>query len=237
MSAASARVCSSLRPLRTCEDTGGTTRSSFLRLDDAGCMHVLMNSGSAVSRGIMSRHYERRLYKRAITVGSEQVPVAAYQDGISMEKSREYAGADRGDSPVYGPRTCSWIFRPFPARCYLPSGSGTGIPRPASRRSRRGSGRSTPPGASSGGLAYIPCRIPGTGGGCCLRGSPYQETDPAGHPLLVHAHPVDSGWRRRCPPAGLAAPAGTGEKRAGCTGITNNHNILPFPNTPSYATQ
>jgi uncharacterized protein len=39
----------------------------------------------------MSRLYERRLYKRAITVGSEQVSIAAYQDGISLEKSREYA--------------------------------------------------------------------------------------------------------------------------------------------------
>jgi HD superfamily phosphohydrolase len=40
----------------------------------------------------MSRIYERRLYKRALTVGSEQVPVAAYQDGVPLEKSREYAG-------------------------------------------------------------------------------------------------------------------------------------------------
>jgi uncharacterized protein len=81
-----------LAALAHLQDTGGKDAEEMLRLDDARCMHVLANSGSTVSREIMSRLYERRLYKRAITVGSEQVPVAAYQDGVSLEKSREYAG-------------------------------------------------------------------------------------------------------------------------------------------------
>jgi HD superfamily phosphohydrolase len=80
-----------LAALAHLEETEGKEAEQFLRLDDAGCMHTLANSGSLVSREIMSRLYERRLYKRAITVGSEQVSVAAYQDGISLEKSREYA--------------------------------------------------------------------------------------------------------------------------------------------------
>jgi len=81
-----------LAALEHLHDIGGRDAEQFLRLDDSGCMHELAHSGSAVSRDIMSRIYERRLYKRALTVGSEQVPVAAYQDGVPLEKSREYAG-------------------------------------------------------------------------------------------------------------------------------------------------
>jgi hypothetical protein len=81
-----------LAALAHLQDTGGNEAEQFLRLDDAACMHVLAGSGSAISREIMSRLYERRLYKRAIMVGSEQVSTVAYQDGIPLEKSREYAG-------------------------------------------------------------------------------------------------------------------------------------------------
>lgn len=81
-----------LAALAHLQDTGGNDAEHLLRLDDAGCMHVLANSGNAISRDIISSLYERRLYKRAITVGSEQVSNVAYQDGITLEKSREYAG-------------------------------------------------------------------------------------------------------------------------------------------------
>jgi hypothetical protein len=80
-----------LAALAHLEDAGRDAAEQFLRLDDAGCMHMLAGSGSAISREIMSRLYERRLYKRAITVGSEQVSTVTYQDGIPLEKSREYA--------------------------------------------------------------------------------------------------------------------------------------------------
>lgn len=80
-----------LAALAHLRDAGGDAADPFLRLDDAGCMHVLANSGSTIAREIMSRLYERRLYKRAIMVGSEQASPAAYQDGVPLEKSREYA--------------------------------------------------------------------------------------------------------------------------------------------------
>ena len=63
----------------------------FLRMDDAGCMHVLMASENAIARGIALRLYERRLYKRAVYVGSDQVNSIAWHDGIPLEESRAFA--------------------------------------------------------------------------------------------------------------------------------------------------
>jgi hypothetical protein len=72
----------------TLEDDG---IREFLRLDDAGCMHALRVSESPVARGLAGRLYERRLYKRALYVGSDQVNAATYQEGVPLEKAREFA--------------------------------------------------------------------------------------------------------------------------------------------------
>ncbi len=63
----------------------------FLRMDDAGCLHALLASENAIAREIALRLYERRLYKRAIYVGSDQVSSTAYHDGIPLEESRKSA--------------------------------------------------------------------------------------------------------------------------------------------------
>jgi HD superfamily phosphohydrolase len=60
-------------------------------LDDAECMHVLRNSKSVLAREVADRLYGRRLYKRAVYAGQDQVNAAAFQTGWSLERSREVA--------------------------------------------------------------------------------------------------------------------------------------------------
>lgn len=68
---------------------GGIER--ICTLDDAECMHVLKNSKSSLSREMAGRLYGRRLYKRAIYAGQDQVNTVAFQTGWSLERSREVA--------------------------------------------------------------------------------------------------------------------------------------------------
>jgi uncharacterized protein len=88
-----------LAALEHCAGMGNDGTRQFLRMDDAGCLYTLLGSKNAIARGIALRLYERRLYKRAIYAGSDQVSSTAYQDGIPLEESRksavriaEYAG-------------------------------------------------------------------------------------------------------------------------------------------------
>jgi hypothetical protein len=64
----------------------------LIALDDAGCLHELRASESPVARELGDRLYERRLYKRAVYVGQDQVNVVAFQHDWSLEKSRTVAG-------------------------------------------------------------------------------------------------------------------------------------------------
>lgn len=66
-------------------------RENLCMLDDAECMHILKNSESPRSREIASRLYERRLYKRAVYAGQDQVNTAAHQAGMTLEQSRNLA--------------------------------------------------------------------------------------------------------------------------------------------------
>ncbi len=68
---------------------GGMERLSGL--DDAGCMQELRSSKSAIAREIVGRIYERRLYKRAVFAGTDQINVAVYQQGLPLERSRTLA--------------------------------------------------------------------------------------------------------------------------------------------------
>ncbi|MDP3563996.1 MAG: HD domain-containing protein, partial [Methanoregula sp.] len=63
----------------------------LLGMDDPGCMHVLQTSEKPVARALAARLYERRLYKRALSVGSDQINITAFQDGVPIEKCRDYA--------------------------------------------------------------------------------------------------------------------------------------------------
>nr|WP_321350387.1 HD domain-containing protein [uncultured Methanoregula sp.] len=64
---------------------------SILQMDDATCLHILMNSANPVARELAGRLYGRRLYKRAIYAGSDQVNTPVFHAGVSIEKSRELA--------------------------------------------------------------------------------------------------------------------------------------------------
>jgi HD superfamily phosphohydrolase len=63
----------------------------LLTKDDAACMQILRTSESLVARDLITKIYERRLYKRALYVGVDQVNAAAYQAGVSLEKNRAIA--------------------------------------------------------------------------------------------------------------------------------------------------
>jgi len=63
----------------------------ILSMDDPGCMHALKTSEKPVARALAARLYERRLYKRALSVGSDQVTIAGFQDGVPIEKCRNLA--------------------------------------------------------------------------------------------------------------------------------------------------
>jgi uncharacterized protein len=70
---------------------GTEAAHQLLHMDDATCLHTLRTSDNAVSRGLADRLYCRRLYKRALYAGSDQVNIAAFQDGIPVLKIRQYA--------------------------------------------------------------------------------------------------------------------------------------------------
>jgi hypothetical protein len=63
----------------------------ILIMDDPSCMHALQTSEKPVARALAARLYERRLYKRALSVGSDQVNVAGFEDGAPIEKCRAFA--------------------------------------------------------------------------------------------------------------------------------------------------
>jgi HD superfamily phosphohydrolase len=63
----------------------------ILIMDDPGCMHALQSSENPVTRALAARLYERRLYKRALSVGSDQINIAAFQDGVPIERCRAFA--------------------------------------------------------------------------------------------------------------------------------------------------
>jgi len=93
------RIAESMFQLAALEHCSGLAEEKipqFLRMDDPGCMHSLRTSPNTVARDLTLRLYERRLYKRAVYAGSDQVNSATFQDGLSLEKSREIAARIAG---------------------------------------------------------------------------------------------------------------------------------------------
>jgi len=89
-----------LAALEHCTSVSGEEIQRFLRLDDAGCMHSLRTSENPVARELMFRLYERRLYKRAVYAGSDQINPATWQEGITLEKSRDLAARIAGQAGI-----------------------------------------------------------------------------------------------------------------------------------------
>lgn len=90
----------------------------FLRMDDAGCMQVLVTSPDPVVRELARRLYERRLYKRAVYAGSDQVNANAFTEGIPLEKSRDFAVKIAGSAGV-SPETVLVDIPPIPREMSL----------------------------------------------------------------------------------------------------------------------
>jgi uncharacterized protein len=73
------------------KDIPGDAISSLLQMDDATCLHTLTMSKNSVARDLAGSLYRRRLYKRALYAGSDQVNTTIFHAGVSIEKCREYA--------------------------------------------------------------------------------------------------------------------------------------------------
>ncbi|MEN6609237.1 MAG: HD domain-containing protein [Methanoregulaceae archaeon] len=61
----------------------------FLRDDDYGCLSALLKSPEPVARDLTQRLYHRRLFKRALYVGREQVNVSSLQGKRALEGVRD----------------------------------------------------------------------------------------------------------------------------------------------------
>ncbi len=175
--------------------TGGAEAMAqqILTMDDAGCMHALQTSEKPVARALAARLYGRRLYKRALFAGSDQVNTAAFQDGVPIENCRDYAERIAEQAGV-APHE---VLVDIPS---VPSEMSLGVrvknrhavvsfeefsPRirtlNATRREQWRLGVYT-----LSGTAGTRCR-------CGLRGAAYQETDPAGHAFLKEAGDPEPG--------------------------------------------
>jgi HD superfamily phosphohydrolase len=89
------RIGESMYQLAVLEHLRGTQKEAaraLFKMDDASCLHALLTSENPVSRDLSLRLYERRLYKRALFAGSDQVSSPVFEQGVSLEKCREYAG-------------------------------------------------------------------------------------------------------------------------------------------------
>ncbi len=75
--------------IATCP-AGGFER--IFAFDDGECMHELKNSKSPLARELADRLCGRRLYKRAVYAGQDQVNAAVFQTGWSVERGRKVAG-------------------------------------------------------------------------------------------------------------------------------------------------
>jgi HD superfamily phosphohydrolases len=88
------RIGESMFQLAVLEHLDRVEKDGFqhiLRMDDATCMHALRTSENSIARDLALRLYERRLYKRALYVGSDQVNTTLFEQGVPIEKCREFA--------------------------------------------------------------------------------------------------------------------------------------------------
>lgn len=72
---------------------GKKTLESLLRMDDSACLQSLLHSDSAAARDLSQRIYQRRLYKRALYVGRDQVNASRVTQFSSITRRSEIASA------------------------------------------------------------------------------------------------------------------------------------------------
>ena len=88
--------------------------AGLLSMDDAACLQILRNSKSRIAGALVNGIYGRRLYKRALYVGADQVNTAPFQTGLTLENARELAEAIAQASEVE-PHTVLVDIPPFPS--------------------------------------------------------------------------------------------------------------------------
>jgi uncharacterized protein len=88
------RIGESMFQLAVLEHLNGVKKEAsqqFFQMDDSTCMHALRSSENPVARDLALRLYERRLYKRAIYAGSDRISTPLFEQGVPIEKCREFA--------------------------------------------------------------------------------------------------------------------------------------------------
>ncbi len=88
------RIAESMFQLAILEHLDGTRKEiawALFKMDDASCLHALQTSENPVACDLAVRLYERRLYKRALFAGSDQVNTTLFEQGVPFEKCRELA--------------------------------------------------------------------------------------------------------------------------------------------------
>ena len=159
-------------------------------LDDGECMHELKNSKSPLARKMAGWLYKRRLYKRAVYAGQDQVNAAAFQAGWPVERAREVAGEIAGQSRVPAERRTGG--HPSDPRGDVTRGPGE---KPARRcgvcrtLSQPADPQPDPARAVAAGHIYAP-RVPRCRGRCRSRDPAHKKAHPPGYPLLIADSPV-----------------------------------------------
>ena len=71
---------------------GGAVYHELVRMNDFTFISALLSSPSETAVSLTQRMLDRRLYKRALYVGQDQVNAEEYRQGITILRSREIAG-------------------------------------------------------------------------------------------------------------------------------------------------
>ncbi len=88
------RIGESMFQLAVLEHLEGIKKEAsrhLFQMDDATCLYTLRTSENPVARNLALRLYDRRLYKRAIYAGSDRVNTPLFEQGVPLEKCREFA--------------------------------------------------------------------------------------------------------------------------------------------------
>jgi HD superfamily phosphohydrolase len=158
---------------------------SLLARDDAAFFRELLESPSAPARELMMRLYTRRLYKRALYVGKEQVNPASIQDCGTCSRSRAVAGEIAAHAGV-DPAVVLVDIPPFPSRMSMEVQVRNRHDLVADEGAEREPAR-----AVADGRLYPP-GIHGGGRGCGNRGAACQKSNKAGQ--TNHIIRVVSGY-------------------------------------------
>ena len=90
----------------------------FLAMDDVECIQVLKSAQNEISRSMMHRIFRRKLYKRALYVGTDQVNTVSFSNGVSLKKSRALA-TSIAESVGAAPHTVLVDIPPFPHDMFM----------------------------------------------------------------------------------------------------------------------